>query len=838
MQTSLKRFILLFFFNFYITIFLIGQTELKAVAQITASSTIGTRYPSYVQDQEIIPSQQFNYWQSNTNINQWITIPLLKEYIITKVELYDLNTNNLGTFNQNCYVAGASNINDFDNFTLPTECSNFQKVANFSENISSTLVINNFKAKYLRIWDADGGGIRLTEIKIFGREINTTTPNSNNNNPQTNVTPNSQSANANTPIDVQIKNAISQKNNSSLTKLLNENSSSFTQQNVDDAFINGQVEQGKKIVLATSIKPSQNALNTLMSNGKTAIVQDLLNNTIIEGNTALLNIALKNNQSSLVSYLSKRVKPNSETYVLIANENNTDLFQELIDNDNKITNNAAINIAIDKGNTEIVNIALNNGGNATEALTYAINKDKMDLVKIIVTKKGVDASKAFTYAISKNNNQLFSDLLKVPNVNIQTALDEAMKAKNMELAELAVETNKTKPTKYINTVIKIGNDVLVKKMVTNGGDPSIGMDTAINNHKTELVEFFITNGASATPAKYLELSAGLGHLDITRLLVESGGNASNGIANAVAFNKTEIVEYLLSKKADANLGMVKAGENGQLPMLKLLIESGGTPTKAVLTSVTKNHPDALKYLIENGADITDSKLMLLAINNNMDGVVKILLDNNYDIKSVDYASKAIFTNNKSIFNMLIAKGAKVTETNALTIAAGNGNIEIVKYLVENKFMAQDGVLPAIQKNKAEVLKYLVDNGAKANDDKYVLTAINSKASSVIDILVASGADFKKVDGLGNTYLHNAALLNDVPMVDALIKAGVPLDAQNFKGNTVLHIAADMTDRVPIIMLLAKAGANLNIKNNNRNTPKEVAPSGSKSRKALKDLNAE
>lgn len=214
---------------------------------------------------------------------------------------------------------------------------------------------------------------------------------------------------------------------------------------VDNAFTGGQTEQGKKIALATGIKPSQAAVNTMLGAGKSSLVLDLLNSSIIEGNTAMLNSALKNNQSSMVGYLSKRVKPNSETFALLANEDNEDLFEELIDNDNRVPDNKAINIAIDKNNIKIVNLGLNNGGNANEALTYAMTKNNTDMVKIIVTKKGVDAGQAFKYAVAKNDEALFSSLLSIPNADVKKALDEAIKAKNSELAILALETKKQIP---------------------------------------------------------------------------------------------------------------------------------------------------------------------------------------------------------------------------------------------------------------------------------------------------------------------------------------------------------------------------------------------------------
>jgi len=695
--------------------------------------------------------------------------------------------------------------------------SAYQSLNPVTDNISETVITENIQGAVIRIWDTDEGGIRVSEVKIYGVQPGTaqSSPTQANtsavltaNNGITGVRPVSNNTTT-LSIEEQIDQAISRKDYALLAGLLSNNPGSFTQQHVDNAFVNGQTEQGKKIAASTGIKPSSAAISSMMLSGKSSVIQDLLNNGIADANTAMLNDALKSNQGSLVNYLSKRVKPNSETFVLLANDGNSDLFEEIVDNDNRVPDNKAINIAIDKGNIVIVNAGLNNGGNANEALGYAMGKNNTDMVKLIVTRKGVDPSKAFKYAVNNNDESLYSSLLAIPGSDAKTALDEAMKAKKYDMAMLALETKRTAPTKYLKTAVETGNTLLAKKIVEVGGDPNEGMELAIEKNNFELVDYFVSNGAAATNPKYLQNAAVACSMDMIKLLVQAGAAPNNGMANAALNNREDVIVFLLDKGADANLGMSPAAHAGSVEIIKSLVAKGADPTKGMESAAAQNKVDVLAYLIENGADVSSPKLVPLAVTKNY----------------------------TEAFKLLVEKGAVINGANLLQVAAANGNTDIAGILVEHQYNPDEGMPVAIQKNRAAVVQLLIEKGAVIKDN-YAADAVSYKAAAVIPVLAFAGADFKKSDGLGNTFLHIAATANDAASVEELIKAGVPLDAQNVKGNTALHIAADMTDRVPIIMLLAKAGANLNIKNNKGDTPRDVAPGLSKTKKALKELGAQ
>lgn len=790
---------------------LYSQQVLTPAAGFKSSSYVGTRYPSYVYDLDTVPRAQDNFYQSNSAANNWIQYTLSKEYEITKVELFDINNPDMGEFNKNLFLLGAANLSEFDGLANISNFNNMTPIAGFFDFLSVTNFPQGFKAKYIRLWDPDAGGIRICEMRVYGKEIGaeSNTPNYGTNSSAPTSNDRTAVIENEVPISQRIDEAISKKDMTAITKFLKDNNGDFTQQHIDNAFTKNAVDIGKRIASATSLKPGEQTINQLLNTGKVSVVMDLLNTGIIQGTPAMFNQAIQSNQTLLTNYLALRIKPNSETFVLLANDGNSELFEKMIDNDNRVPDNRAINVAIDKNNTTIVNLGLSNGGNANEALAYAMSKNNTEMVKLIVTKKNVDVSKAFKYAVEKDDESLFSSLLAVPSADAKLALDEAMKAKKYEMAMLALETKKTTPTKYLKTAVEAGNIELAKKIVAVGGDANAGMEPAIAKNNLELVEFFITSGATTTNPKYIQNAAVAGSLEIIKLLVENGAAANNAMENAALNGREDAVAYLLEKGADPNLSISLASHAGSLAIVKMLVEKGAAPSKGVENAVAQNKADILNFLIQSGAELSSPKLVPLAVTKNYTAILKILAEN----------------------------GAAVTGDNLLQIAAANGNTEITAVLIANKYNPEEGMLPAIQKNRAAVLHLLIEKGA-ALKDHYVTDAVNYKAAATIPVLAAAGANFKIADGLGNTLLHTAVMGNDAGMVEELIKAGVPLDAQNAKGNTALHIAADKNDNVQIIMLLAKAGANLNIKNNRGNTPREVAPLFSRAKKTLKDLGAQ
>jgi len=98
-----------------------------------------------------------------------------------------------------------------------------------------------------------------------------------------------------------------------------------------------------------------------------------------------------------------------------------------------------------------------------------------------------------------------------------------------------------------------------------------------------------------------------------------------------------------------------------------------------------------------------------------------------------------------------------------------------------------------------------------------------RAEDIPEIL-ATNVDVNLTDQLGNTPLHYAASANHANVVEILISnPKININAQNSYKDTPLHKAA-VRGAIGSIKLLVSAGANLEIKNQDNQRPKDLSKS--------------
>jgi ankyrin repeat protein len=511
--------------------------------------------------------------------------------------------------------------------------------------------------------------------------------------------------------------------------------------------------------------------------------------------------------------------------------NNADLFKWFVDKGARLANNNnnPVNIAIDKQNLQVLDMALKAGGNSNAGLEYAISKSNTPAFVTCLQNQAVP-DPGFAYVVAQNDKPLYDRMLMEFNGNADIALGQAISANKLDFGRSAIASGRANATAQLAAVATTGNLPWVQLLVEAGqADSNAGMMSAIEAQKSDILDYLISKGANGGDPAYLAKSAELKNMAIVKILIEKGGaKPENGKAAAIASGDVNITRYLLQKGAIANGLAVPAGK-GDIAMVRLLLEFKANPTEGVRTAVDVNQTEVAVLLLESGAAVDG--LMPSAANLGNKRVVETLLAKGANAS--DGIKPAITKNFTEVAILLLDAGA--SPNGVIDIAAGFGNKGVVGKLLEKGANANDGIKEAVSKKHVEVSKQLIDAGANVKDASFMLIAVNNKQTEMAQLLHASGTNVEYVDGQGNSFLHMAADGDgEYAMTKAFIDFGVLIDRPNNKGETALHVAVQSgKDNMQVIQALVENGADVNAVNKDGKTVQRVAKSA-KVRKYLKD----
>ncbi|GHU77759.1 hypothetical protein FACS189462_0470 [Spirochaetia bacterium] len=215
--------------------------------------------------------------------------------------------------------------------------------------------------------------------------------------------------------------------------------------------------------------------------------------------------------------------------------------------------------------------------------------------------------------------------------------------------------------------------------------------------------------------------------------------------------------------------------------------------------------------------------------------------------------RAINKSNYKKTEKLIRKGYTINEvggslyvtTTPLIQAVYTKNIDMIKLLVENgadvNLIAEMStpLQSAIWTENYDNIKYLLDHGADVHFTKERFTLplnyaviytiqkdneLNEINKDIIQLLLSYGADINGLDYSGDSSLfvsfdRHHELNTDIP--DYLIQIGANINLQDKQGNSILHKAIYNRNNYSIKYILENGG-DIEIKNNNNQTPLEYA----------------
>ncbi|SUW04422.1 ankyrin repeat domain-containing protein [Brachyspira pilosicoli] len=274
--------------------------------------------------------------------------------------------------------------------------------------------------------------------------------------------------------------------------------------------------------------------------------------------------------------------------------------------------------------------------------------------------------------------------------------------------------------------------------------------------KTEINIGDVTHYANSTP---LMIASSYGHYDIAKALIDNGalvnlraGDGFNALMEAVRTGNIEIAKLLIEHNSDINIKnkdgknmIMIACEKGNEEMFNILIENNADINEksswgasALIYASENGNLNIMQYLIDNGIDVNgkaddngDTPLLWAVTGDNPYEASKLLIENGANVNATNYGGVAPATilaaSTPKVVKLLKDNGADL-DTKFLdyyppiAIAAGAGNLEIVKALVENgadvNYYPNDinytAIFHAIDQHNYEVAEYLFKNGVDLN----------------------------------------------------------------------------------------------------------------------------
>src|SRR5690554_1028706 len=287
--------------------------------------------------------------------------------------------------------------------------------------------------------------------------------------------------------------------------------------------------------------------------------------------------------------------------------------------------------------------------------------------------------------------------------------------------------------------------------------------------------------------------------------------------------------------------LMAALHNEQEKTARLLIEAGATVNDKndrgwtpLMFAVKRRIPEMVKLLLEAGAKVNvDYDLggtpPMVTLSHGRQAIARMLIKAGADVNAKDNQRRTplMFASHKNVqtetVKLLIETGAEINARNEL------GVTPLIYALYYNRPKCAKELIQAAADVNARNIK---------NDTPLMLALEKNVQIETVRLLVEAGADVNTPEDEEYwTPLMCACRYADLSAVKLLLSNGAKVNTKNIGGQTPLHLTIyrnNDDDMAEIITVLKQAGADISNRNNEGNTPYEIAKDKNKSQ-AILDL---
>lgn len=474
--------------------------------------------------------------------------------------------------------------------------------------------------------------------------------------------------------------------------------------------------------------------------------------------TGTLAKALTTRNGGLIHKVGRATPASHDALAMAMESRDVALFRSFTGRGARLTNNQPLYRALHTGRVDMVKLGLQHGGDPEDLLAHAMRR-RSHLGIGLSLDAGAKADPVVQWAIEMDDPPLFEELMTVHRADAQQALYTAMRLGSEPYAARAISAGRANPTTALPGRVTAGDRPWIRFLLDQGAEASAGVTAAIDSGGADILAYLIELGADAGDADHVRAAAQKGDRDVLRVVIERGGGTpDDGLAAGVDQDHLEIVQYLLEQGATAK-GLNVPAARGKLPMVRLLVEAGGDPTEGVGQAVQNNRDEVAVYLLDQGAK--PEGLLPVAAGNGRLAICRKLIDKG--IEPDEGAPDAVRAGRLEVTRFLIDAGANVQGPRLIAVAVDENHPTVAALLAEKGAAVQhvDGQgdtflhLTARHEARADLAGVLIAAGVPVNalnkaGDSALLDAVRvgNKNVETVQKLIGAGADVNARGGDG------------------------------------------------------------------------------------------